>query len=379
MKSLLLLLILFISSLGIGQVVFSEAFDTELPTATTGTDDSGGGVTWSTAVPFAADGADYFRVQAGRLEARDVGGPATWETGDIDISSCVGLAISFDLTEAGAMDGCLDCTAMTDPTGVGACVDWVKLEYNLDGMGFTEIAGVTCAAALTAVPGEMIQIGEILPAGSTISYTSPCIDFGTTLAVRITVNCSASTEFWRFDNISVACNDCVLPVGLDDFSASAFRKGARLDWVTSSEANNDFFEIQRSTDGHHFETIGYKDGAGNSTGYLSYSYEDPTAPVNELLYYRLKQVDFNGSLTFSRAVTFKSEAPAQVFYANNEIKVIFNNTDPNQKVVLMVYDLSGKIVDQFDLSENTTIPWTKKGFYLIEIPSLDFQEKVATF
>jgi hypothetical protein len=94
-----------------------------------------------------------------------------------------------------------------------------------------------------------------------------------------------------------------LPVELTYFSATALPgKRVQLEWITASEINNDYFLIEKSTDGMHFETVARIKGAGNSTNALNYAFTDKQMPDTYILYYRLKQVDHNGATDFSKVV-----------------------------------------------------------------------------
>lgn len=94
--------------------------------------------------------------------------------------------------------------------------------------------------------------------------------------------------------------DCsiVLPVTFHDFSANIVNKKVELIWETATEANNDYFTVERSVDGIHFEPLVHIDGAGNSNELLRYSFVDE-APVQGLAYYRIKQTDFDGIFDYS--------------------------------------------------------------------------------
>jgi hypothetical protein len=85
-------------------------------------------------------------------------------------------------------------------------------------------------------------------------------------------------------------------------------------WVTATETDNDYFLVERCTDGVTFETVGRVEGAGNSTQVLSYSFTDED-PYEGVSYYRLKQVDFNGHYSYSQIVpvTFTTETPSAVY------------------------------------------------------------------
>jgi hypothetical protein len=90
-----------------------------------------------------------------------------------------------------------------------------------------------------------------------------------------------------------------LPVKLRSLDASIQSDGGvHLDWVTETEINNDYFEVQRSTDGVSWETITRVTGAGNSTATKHYTQTDPS-PVAPVSYYRLRQVDYNKKAEYS--------------------------------------------------------------------------------
>ncbi len=87
---------------------------------------------------------------------------------------------------------------------------------------------------------------------------------------------------------------CTLPINLLYFNAKAVRNEyVHAEWSTSSETNNDFFTIERSGDGEHFESLAEVRGNGNSGLIRSYSYND-MSPLQGISYYRLKQTDYDG-------------------------------------------------------------------------------------
>ena len=90
----------------------------------------------------------------------------------------------------------------------------------------------------------------------------------------------------------------LLPVEILDFSVRREQSIVVLNWSTSSEINNDGWEIERSLDAENFEQIDYMSGAVNSTIVQNYNYQDKT-PFTAKSYYRLKQKDLDGSVTYS--------------------------------------------------------------------------------
>ena len=104
----------------------------------------------------------------------------------------------------------------------------------------------------------------------------------------------------------------ILPIELIDFRASwdVQQNGAVLNWSTASEINNDFFSIEASENGADWEVVGYVAGAGNSSQLLNYEWidENMTAPV---VYYRLKQTDFNGDYSYSHIALVENQMTAE--------------------------------------------------------------------
>ena len=94
-----------------------------------------------------------------------------------------------------------------------------------------------------------------------------------------------------------------LPIELLSFDAKLSNSTSiELAWVTATETNNDFFTIERSTNGISYESVAIVDGAGNSTSIKSYSTIDKT-PIEGTSYYRLKQTDFNGQFAYSSSIS----------------------------------------------------------------------------
>ena len=172
------------------QVIFSETFD-EGNGSVNGNDNTGG-VSWTSTCPSCLSG-DHYEVQSGQLEGQDTNGPATWETGAIDISSCPFIEISFNISSLGTMEAC--------GTGCNS-VDWVQLEYNIDGSGWqTPSNSSFCAGACADL--NVVQSDDVI--GGTILYNTGCIPSGSSIQLRISVQAWAGDEFWQIDNVTLSC------------------------------------------------------------------------------------------------------------------------------------------------------------------------------
>ncbi len=95
----------------------------------------------------------------------------------------------------------------------------------------------------------------------------------------------------------------ITPVELAIFTASHSNNNISLNWSTSTELNNRGFEIERSTNKTDWRLIGFKEGNGTTTEIHSYSFvDDLFGESSTKLYYRLKQIDFDGSFEYSDIV-----------------------------------------------------------------------------
>jgi hypothetical protein len=114
--------------------------------------------------------------------------------------------------------------------------------------------------------------------------------------IEIEGNTDNNTEKWRIEDegISLTFPPAPLPVELALFTGEWKDRTARLSWITRSEVNNDYFTLERSFDGQAFAPVAHIPGKGTTTVMSKYRYEDSFSE-DRLVYYRLKQTDFNGT------------------------------------------------------------------------------------
>ncbi len=177
--------------------------------------------------------------------------------------------------------------------------------------------------------------------------TQPWQDLGGTI---VGPNLESVTPFNSFSQFAIGSDvSNSLPVELASFTAKSVNDGVKLEWTTSSELNNDRFEIERSLDRSSFVTIGTVRGAGTTTEAQSYSFIDNAAPIGKL-YYRLKQVDFDGTVDYSNIVEVVKEKPTSFELAQNYPNPFNPATTINYQlptsamVTLKVYDVVGREV-----------------------------------
>ena len=139
-----------------------------------------------------------------------------------------------------------------------------------------------------------------------------------------------------------------LPVELAAFTATASGPSAvRLAWATASEKNSQQFEVERSLEGTSFGHIGTMAAAGSSSSARSYELLDGKLPTGAtLLYYRLRQVDLDGTFSYSpvRTVALTGVAAGLVLYPNPAHGGAATITGALPGMVVTVYDVLGRPV-----------------------------------
>jgi endo-1,4-beta-D-glucanase Y len=166
------------------------------------------------------------------------------------------------------------------------------------------------------------------------------------------------------------------PVELFSFYSEERNGDVALLWATASEKNNDYFEAERSLDGKNFTAIGKVKGNGNSGTVLYYEFVDEY-PVFGTSYYRLKQVDFDGSFEYSSVVS----VARQDLTSLNVVPNPFTNetsinvfTPVQENIELKLLDLSGKEVysgihnSNENISAGAGLP---SGVYIITVVTGD--------
>ena len=168
-----------------------------------------------------------------------------------------------------------------------------------------------------------------------------------------------------------ACQNRALPVTLTRFDASRMTKSSiNLVWATANELNNDHFDVQRSATGDAFETIGSVKGQGNSITAHDYAFVD-SRPLAGLSYYRLRQVDADGSSDFSPVATVQSAASLKAIAFPNPTTGTITLPALDGPIQYRIYNnvgqtlLSGQAIgnEQFDI---TKIP---RGTFFLELTS----------
>jgi len=178
-----------------------------------------------------------------------------------------------------------------------------------------------------------------------------------------------------------------LPVQLTAFTASATGQSALLKWTTASEVNNDYFDVERSLDGSGFAKIGRLAGQGSKVTATDYALTDASAASfakDGLVYYRLRQVDLDGTATFSavRSVSFAAAAGKLAVYPNPvpasaQPTLDLRALPLGSSYQAVVLDLTGRLVRSATVSGGLAQPLDlgalASGTYLLRVSGADGQ------
>jgi parallel beta-helix repeat protein len=221
-------------------------------------------------------------------------------------------------------------------------------------------SNVTC----TSCQGET-YLGSALVAGGVWSVTH--------VSVAVPGNNSATATSAALGTSQFTCN-APAPVELVYFKAKAQDNTSLLTWSTAMEKNNATFVIERSANGTSFESIGSVIGQGSTLQVTHYNFTDEH-PFSGVTYYRLKQVDFDGTQTYTamQAVYFETSSDFLLFPnpATNEVHVVVNS---DEVYGIHLYSTLGVEVQQWSTTKNNNtytihLNGIAPGSYIIELRS----------
>ncbi|MDX2246280.1 MAG: T9SS type A sorting domain-containing protein [Bacteroidia bacterium] len=158
-----------------------------------------------------------------------------------------------------------------------------------------------------------------------------------------------------------------LPVEWLGFKAIAVNASVKIFWVTAMELNNDYFAVENSLDGVNFVEIGKVKGAGNSDAPQSYEFTD-TNPLGNNLFYRVRQVDFDGATSYTSIVNVNLNGKT------SPIKLYPNPVVENLYIeqfygVMTLFNIAGQQLKRTDVEGFASInmaDW-EKGVYIVKL------------
>ncbi len=164
-----------------------------------------------------------------------------------------------------------------------------------------------------------------------------------------TVFAAQGTGFFKLDS------PFFVPVEFTSFTAVPSDDNVVISWSTATETNNRGFQIERSPDDINFESVGFINGAGTSTRAQHYSFT--LKNLSEKSYFRIKQLDFDGTFTYTHSVEVDGYTP-DVYSLNQNYPNPFNPSTRisfalpvDAKVKVNIYNAIGEVVSSFNAAD----------------------------
>ncbi|WP_210518644.1 FG-GAP-like repeat-containing protein [Hymenobacter terricola] len=208
------------------------------------------------------------------------------------------------------------------------------LVFDLDGNGLLDLIMGSQLGAITRYEQSARYATTFVSKGNLTTNGSMAINMGTTAGTTANAEGGyaaplitdldgngrldllvgdANGTIYRFEQNQVAAlSSSPLPVVLTAFTGQAASTGNRLSWATAQEVKSASFVVEASANGTEFAAVAELAAAGNSATARSYEYLDAsaTALAAARRYYRLRQVDLDGTVAYSPVVTLSRTAAA---------------------------------------------------------------------
>lgn len=253
-----------------------------------------------------------------------------------------------------------------------------QVEYLNEAGAWVDLSG----SPFTAQPVSQTKAPTWVNLGSTFNLPPTGAFFPT--QIRITLGDGTKGgcgNDFAMDDISFSLCPAggIAPVTLTSFTARHKGNGVSLDWSTSQELNNKYFQVERSDDGNtNWLVIATVNGAGNSQVVKDYHSYD-AAPLSGVNYYRLNQVDDNGKSTYSNTVAVKMDLQNMAisvlrnpFYSTLSVNIV---SVTSQTITARLVDITGKqvAVEKWSVNNGSTrkdfanVSGLQHGMYILSI------------
>lgn len=176
--------------------------------------------------------------------------------------------------------------------------------------------------------------------------------------------CVTDTE--QRDNIKLYTKDFPLPISLFSFTASPQPEYNLVQWTTATEKNNDLFILERSEDAIVFDEVYNISGAGSSLEPLDYEFKD-YQPASDITYYRLTQVDYDGTRTSSEIISCEivKEKFKHIYFTRYDNLLQVHSND--KVLTIICSDLLGRTIWQGKLLPHDDTELNLQTPYMVHI------------
>ncbi|MES2379960.1 MAG: LamG-like jellyroll fold domain-containing protein [Bacteroidota bacterium] len=283
-----------------------------------------------------------------------------------------------------AVTGSTQALIGTTPTGFAnnSTTSWVVYKYGdmtFDSARF-EFTVPNGSILSSSTNADLTLNGRLMGFGAWNTVRSTANTFE-----RVTNNFKANYLLLNTDTFNrqfvVSSNTNSLPVSFISFNGSKMDSRVMLNWITGFETNNKGFEVERSIDGKEFSNIGFVKGQGNSNKVNTYSFLDEKTGNENTIFYRLKQVDFDGKYTYSSVIRIANQINNAFDVVevlpnpfDNDLTIKLNNAS-DKDIQISIYNSNGILVNNktinipFGLNSINMdeVQYLSKGFYVLKV------------
>ncbi|KAB2909059.1 MAG: M12 family metallo-peptidase [Ignavibacteriales bacterium] len=260
----------------------------------------------------------------------------------------------------------------------------VTVTWDVSGTDAAPISASAVNIKITTDQGNtFLPVADNVPNNGSATVTFPDIQTST---ARLYIE-AANNIFYDVSDVNFTIMQGV-PVEFSAFEANTVNGDVKLQWSTATETNNKGFSIERKFGNENFAEIGYVDGKGTTTETNNYFFNDRPTTIGSYTY-RLKQIDLNGSFSYSNVVEVEITNPVefslQQNYPNpfNPSTSIAFSLPEAANVKITIYDVSGsKVADLVNGNfaagwQNVNFDATKlnSGVYLYSISAVGVSGK----
>ncbi len=167
-----------------------------------------------------------------------------------------------------------------------------------------------------------------------------------------------------------------LPVELISFVGNHNNGVNTLSWATGMELDNDYFILEKSVNAIDFSAVAIIEGQGSTSNITQYEFIDQNINA-KIIYYRLKQVDFNGDFEYSNTIIVSGENQESIkIYPNPAENILNLSANTSNESIVTIRNIQGVLIDQFSFISNTTFSVANysKGWYVISISNNDITQ-----
>lgn len=224
--------------------------------------------------------------------------------------------------------------------------------WHVDALSYTVKPDVVLSIAYDPAANEIGGMNTIVETNLLAQRFNPNIGsweslvFGTNDAINDRVINITVPSIDFHENWILVDNAMPLPVTLANFEANCNDNEIEIRWSTFSETNNDYFVVEKSFDAVNFIDLQTIPGVGNSSAennYVVYDY----APSDRTIYYRLKQVDFNGAAEYHDITNVSCKTDSfevnQILFNNNNLSFNIISSE-REDMCIYFYDCTGKVI-----------------------------------